>query len=59
MTRTLPAAAVRVIRDALIEAAAAGITDPAAAAQHAASALLAQGWHINATPLSTTPETPR
>jgi hypothetical protein len=51
VTRTIPAAAVRILRDALAEAAAAGITDPASAAQHAASALLAHGWHITAHPL--------
>jgi hypothetical protein len=50
VTRYLPAAAVRIIRDALTEAAEAGITEPAAAAQHAASALITHGWYITAQP---------
>lgn len=50
MTRTVPAAAVRVLQDALAEAIEAGITDPATTAQHAASALTAHGWHVTAHP---------
>jgi hypothetical protein len=50
VTRTVPAAAVRVLQDALAEAAEAGISDPAATAQHAASALTAHGWYVTAQP---------
>lgn len=48
MSRYLPAAALRVLRDALEEIRDAGITDPDASAQHAASALIAHGWYITA-----------
>lgn len=50
VSRSLPPAAVRVIRDALTEARDAGITEPAAAAQHAASALIAHGWYVTGRP---------
>lgn len=58
MSRYLPAAALLVIRDALAEIQAAGITDPDASSQHVAGALIAHGWHITARTKPTT-ETPR
>jgi hypothetical protein len=50
MTRAVPPAAVRVLQDALAQARAARITDPATVAQHAASALTAHGWCVTAEP---------
>lgn len=58
MTRQLPRAAVRVMRDALDEAKAAGVTDPSAAAQHVASALITNGWYVTALPRLTTHHRP-
>lgn len=54
MSRTLPAAALRVLRDALEEIQAAGIHDPDATAQHAASALIAHGWYVTGQPTPAT-----
>uniref|UniRef100_UPI002FDC793B hypothetical protein n=1 Tax=Streptomyces sp. IBSBF 2435 TaxID=2903531 RepID=UPI002FDC793B len=50
VTRAVPRAARSVMRDALTEAADAGITDPDAATQHIASALMAHGWYVTAEP---------
>jgi len=57
MTYSVPKAAVRVMRDAIAEANAAGITDPDAAAQHTASALAAHGWYVNGRPPTRQPHT--
>jgi hypothetical protein len=58
MTRAVPLAAVRVLQDALAEARAARITDPATVAQHAASALTAHGWCVTAEPAHLTAHNP-